>query len=192
MFKINRTLISLDVIEEFFICGLDKCKGACCVQGAAGAPLLPEEIEKLKEIFDIVKEYLRPECLKEIETKGVCYTDADGEPVTQLNHGEECAFTIFESGIARCAIEKAYLEGKITFRKPVSCHLYPVRVRKFNDFDAVNYDRWDICKPAILLGNRKKTRVYEFVAEALIRRFGDAWYKELELTAKEYLKEKSV
>ncbi len=191
MLKINGTLVSLDLLEENFTCDLEKCKGACCVQGESGAPLLPEEAEKLKEIYEVIKDYLQPENRQEIEQKGVFYIDADGEPVTQLNHGKECAFTFFENGIARCGIEKAYYDGKIDFRKPVSCHLYPVRVRKYQDFDAVNYDKWSICKPAIVLGNKLNTPVYKFTRESLIRRFGIIWFNELEYTADEYNKEKN-
>ena len=191
MIKINGTLVSLDLLEENFTCDLEKCKGACCVQGESGAPLQPEELEKLKEIYNVVKDYLQPENRKEIEQKGVYYTDADGEPVTQLKNGKECAYTIFENGIARCGIEKAYNDGKIDFRKPVSCHLYPVRVRKYKDYDAVNYDKWSICKPAIALGNKLNTPVYQFTRESLIRRFGLPWLEELEYTAEEYKKEKN-
>lgn len=191
MIKIQGTLISLDMLEENFTCDIEKCKGACCVQGESGAPLQNSEVEKLKEIYVSVKSYLQPESREEIEKKGVYYIDAYGEPVTQLNNGKECAFTVFENGIARCGIEKAYIDGKTDFQKPVSCHLYPVRVRKYKDFDAVNYDKWGICKDAITSGNRLQNPVYQFTKQSLIRRFGELWFDELELTAKQYIKEKN-
>ena len=191
MIKINGTLVSLDLLEENFTCDLEKCKGACCVQGESGAPLTREEVVKLKEIFPEIKHYLQADSRKEIEEKGVYYIDAEGEPVTMLNNGKECAFTVFENGIARCGIEKACNDGKINFRKPVSCHLYPVRIRKYKDYEAVNYDRWAICQPAINLGNRLKNPVFEFTRDSLIRRFGIQWYNELTLVADEYSKEKN-
>ncbi len=191
MIKINGKLVSLDLLEENFTCDLKKCKGACCVLGDSGAPLLNSEVEKLKDIYDDIKEYIRPEALKAIENKGIYYIDADGEYVTQLNEGKECVFTVFEDGIARCAIEQAFEEGKTDFRKPLSCHLYPVRIRKYKDFDAVNYDKWSICGPAILLGNRKKVPVYRFAEQPLIRKYGETWFRELTEAVEQYEAEKN-
>jgi len=186
MIKINDTLVSLDLLEENFTCDLKKCRGACCVLGDSGAPLLDDEVEKLKTIYDDIKEFLRPEAREVIQENGVYYIDADGEPVTQLNNGKECVFTVFEKDIARCAIEQAFEAGKTDFRKPVSCHLYPVRIRKYKDIIAVNYDKWSICGPAILLGNRKKIPVFRFAKESLIRRFGETWFRELNEAAESY------
>ncbi|MBN2212969.1 MAG: DUF3109 family protein [Bacteroidales bacterium] len=191
MIKINGTLISLDLLEEKFTCDLKKCRGACCVLGDSGAPLLDDEVEKLKAIYNDIREYLRPEARKVIENKGIYYVDADGEPVTQLNNGKECVFTVFVKGIARCGIEQAFEDGKTDFCKPVSCHLYPVRIRKYKDFTAVNYDKWSICRPAILLGNRKNIPVFMFTRDALIRRFGEEWFRELCEAAEVYKTEKS-
>ena len=190
MLKIDGTLVSLDLLEENFTCDLEKCKGACCVLGDAGAPLLKHEVEKLQGIFDDIKTYLRPEARDVIEKSGIYYIDTDGEYVTQLNSGKECVFTVFERGIARCGIEQAFEEGKTDFRKPLSCHLYPVRIRKYKDFNAVNYDKWSVCSPAIILGNRKKTPVFRFAEQPLVRMFGKAWFSELSEAAGKYQSEK--
>jgi hypothetical protein len=191
MIKINGTLVSLDLLDENFACDLKKCRGACCVLGDSGAPLLEDEVAKLKAIYHDIKAYLRPEARESIEKDGVSYIDGDGEPVTQLREGKECVFTVFDKGIARCGIERAFEEGKTDFRKPVSCHLYPVRIRKYKDYDAVNYDRWIICKPAILLGNRMQLPVYRFAEQSLIRRFGETWFRELLEAAKIHKPEKT-
>ncbi|HJX72275.1 MAG TPA: DUF3109 family protein [Bacteroidales bacterium] len=191
MIKINDTLVSLDLLEENFTCDLKKCRGACCVLGDSGAPLLDDEVEKLKTIYDDIKEFLRPEAREVIQENGVYYIDADGEPVTQLNNGKECVYTVFEKDIARCGIEQAFEAGKTDFRKPVSCHLYPVRIRKYKDIIAVNYDKWSICGPAILLGNRKKIPVFRFAKESLIRRFGETWFRELNEAAESYKAEQN-
>ncbi len=191
MIKIGGTLVSMDILEEYFTCDLRKCKGACCVMGDSGAPLLHDEVARLQAIYDDIREFLRPEAREYVEKNGVYYIDADGEPVTQLNNGKECVFTVFEKGIARCAVENAFEKGKTDFRKPLSCHLYPVRIRKYKEFDAVNYDRWIICKPAVLQGNRLRLPVYRFAGQSLIRRFGKTWYRELCEAADRYLAEKS-
>lgn len=190
MLKIKGTLVSLDLIDENFTCDLDRCKGACCVQGESGAPLQEEEVEILERIYPDIKNFLRPEVREFIEKYGTSYYDADREPVTQLNNGKECVFTVFENGIARCGIEKAFEAGKTDFRKPVSCHLYPIRIRKFKDFQAVNYDKWEICHPAIEKGNRLQMPVYRFTGQSLIRRFGITWYDEFNEAAEAYRKEK--
>ncbi len=183
MIKINNSLISIELIEENFTCNIEKCKGACCVQGDSGAPLLEEEVKILKDIFPVVKEYLQPAGIEAIEKQGVSYIDEENEHVTQLINGKECAFTFFYNGIAQCGIEKAFTDKKINFQKPVSCHLYPVRIRKYAEYDAVNYDRWDICKPAISLGNQKNTPLFKYVKNALLRKFGENWCQELKKIA---------
>lgn len=191
MLHVGQTVIGLDIIEEKFCCNLAVCKGWCCVDGESGAPLENEEVEILKEILPEVWNDLSPEAQKVIEKQGVAYKDLDGDMVTSIVNGEECVFTYFDSkGICGCAIEKAYREGRINFYKPISCHLYPIRLQKFRDFTAVNYHRWSICKPAISFGKDQGIRVYEFLKEPLIRRFGEKWYEELQLVADEYLKSK--
>jgi hypothetical protein len=185
MLQIKDTIISLDLIEKKFSCDLDKCKGACCVKGDSGAPLTPEEVEILPVIIDKIKPFLRPEGVEAIALQGTHVIDGEDETVTPLVNGEECAYVVFENGIARCGIEKAYSAGAIQFRKPVSCHLYPVRVKRFDKFLAVNYDKWEICEPARVKGNDLELPVYKFVKEALFRRFGEDWYHHLSIAARQ-------
>lgn len=180
MLQIENTLISLDVIEKKFSCDLSKCKGACCVQGDSGAPLADDEIDIIKKEYRSFKKYLRPEGRKAIGEQGIYVIDSDNEKVTPLIDGKECAFVIFEDGIARCGIEKAFFEGKTNFRKPVSCHLYPIRIRKYEKFKAVNYDIWKICDPARAKGEKENIRVCNFTREALHRKFGEEWLQQLD------------
>ena len=187
MLQIDEKVVSLPVLQEKFVCDLDKCLGACCVQGDAGAPLLPEELPVLKSIFPVLMPYLRPESVESISSQGTHVIDEnDGEPVTPLLNGKECVYAIFENGIARCAIEKAWSEGKITFRKPVSCHLYPIRIKEYENFTAVNYDRWPVCRPAITRGEKLNVPVYVFCRESVIRRFGSDFYRQLEVAAETF------
>jgi hypothetical protein len=188
MININDTLISSDLLESKFCCDLESCKGACCVKGTSGAPLNAEEIEMLPKIINKIKPYLRKECIEIIERVGTHVIDEENEAVTPLNNGLECAYVVFDGEIAKCGIEKAYFAGSIRFRKPVSCHLYPIRIRKYNQFIAVNYDRWDICDPARVYGEKINLSVFEFVKDALIRRFDKDWYKNLKIAAKQILK----
>jgi hypothetical protein len=185
MLQIKDTIISQDLIEKKFCCDLDRCKGACCVRGDAGAPLTQEEVEQLPVIINKIKPYLRLEGIEAITMLGTHVIDAENETVTPLVNGEECAYAVFEKGIARCGIEKAYTAGAIQFRKPVSCHLYPVRVKRFDKFLAVNYDKWDICEPARVKGNDLDLPVYKFVKEALFRRFGEDWYHHLSMAGRQ-------
>jgi hypothetical protein len=184
MIQIGKTIISNDLIEKKFSCDISSCKGACCVQGESGAPLEPEEIEILKKCYPQVKPLLRNESVITIEKYGVYVIDSDGDMVTPLNDGKECSYVIFENDIAFCAIEKAHLNGNIDFQKPVSCHLYPVRHKKYRDFIAINYHEWEICKPAVVKGSYNNISVYSFVKRALIRRFGENWFSKLETVAK--------
>ncbi|MGD2035061.1 MAG: DUF3109 family protein, partial [Bacteroidales bacterium] len=183
MLQIKDTLISQDIIEQNFCCDLTKCHGACCVKGDAGAPLLEEETDILSGIIEKIKPYLSEGGIKSIERQGTHVIDSENETVTPLIDGKECAYVVFENGIARCGIEKAWSDGAVKFRKPVSCHLYPVRIRKYERFIAVNYDQWDICGPARKKGDTVKLPVIEFVKDALIRRFGKDWYLSLKKLA---------
>lgn len=186
MLQINDTIISLDVLEEMFCCDLCRCKGICCVEGESGAPVEKEELAKLEEVLPVVWDNLSPLAQEVINKQGVVYIDEDGEYVTSIVNGKDCVFTCYDSDkICKCSIEKAFREGKTDFYKPISCHLYPVRIAKYNHFRAVNYHRWSVCKPAIVLGKSKQLRVYEFLREPLIRKFGEDWYKQLEIAAKE-------
>jgi hypothetical protein len=183
MIPIKDTLIGSDVLDSKFCCDLDSCKGACCIKGDSGAPLNDEEIKILPTILQKIKPYLRKEGIEAVELLGTHVIDEEKEAVTPLINGMECAYVIFDGEIAKCGIEKAFLAGKISFRKPVSCHLYPIRVRKYNEFIAVNYDIWDICNPARVYGEKLNLDVIEFVKDALIRRFGSDWYKKLKIAA---------
>ncbi len=190
MLQIGRALVSLDLVEKFFICNLDKCLGACCIEGDAGAPVSEEERQKLKEILPIVWGDLLPSAKEVIDRQGVAYIDEEGDLVTSIVNGKDCVFTCYDrNGMCQCAIERAYREGRTDFYKPISCHLYPVRLTEYADFTAVNYHRWKICKAAEVLGRQEGVRAYQFLKEPLIRRFGEAWYNELCETADAYLKE---
>lgn len=192
MIQIDDTIISLDVFKEKFLCNLDACKGECCIEGDAGAPLEKEEVEQLKKVLPVIWEDLSPEAQAVIEKQGVCYKDEDGDLVTSIVNGKDCVFTCYdEKGCCYCAIEKAYREGKVDFYKPVSCHLYPIRVQNYSEFKAVNYHRWSVCKAAVLLGEKENVPVYKFLKEPLIRKFGEDWYTELEIAAEE-LKERGI
>ena len=189
MLQIDDKIISLDILEKNFVCHLEKCKGYCCVHGASGAPFGEGEVEILKKEYPKIKPFLSEAGIEAIEKDGLSVVDSDGDEVTPLINGKECAFAIFEKGIAKCGIEKAFMAGKTTFRKPVSCHLYPIRVKHYSGYYALNYDQWDLCDPARILGDEKKVTILEFVEQALVRKFGEDFHKELRIAAKE-LKEK--
>ena len=170
MIEINDTLISEEIIEKDFVCNLDACKGACCVEGDAGAPVEQEEVAILEHIYPKVAPFFR----------GI-----DDEWETPLIGGGECAYVVRDQkGIVLCGIEQAYREGVIDWKKPISCHLYPIRLKQYSSFVAVNYDRWSICKDACVLGRKLQVPIYQFVKEALIRKFGEEWYEQLEAAAK--------
>ncbi len=189
MFQLGKTIVSEAILQNDFVCNLSACHGACCVDGDAGAPLTEEETRILAEIYPMVKPYLRKEGIAAIEKQGTSVIGTDGTLETTLIDEKDCAYVIFDGKIALCGIEQAYNEGKISWKKPVSCHLYPIRVKDFSEFAAVNYDQWDICDPACSLGKELEVPVYKFVKEALIRRFGEDWYLELEKVAAEHQNE---
>lgn len=189
MLQIGNTIVSLDVVEKEFICDLDHCLGVCCIEGDAGAPITEEERETLKRILPVVWDDLLPAAREVIDEHGVAYIDEEGDLVTSIVNGKDCVFTCYEkNGMCKCAIEKAYKEGKIDFYKPVSCHLYPIRIEQYGTYTAVNYHRWKICKAAEILGRKEGVKVYQFLKDPLIRRFGSEWYQELEFTADEFAK----
>jgi len=191
MLQIGDKVVSLELLEEKFICDLDQCKGQCCVDGESGAPLEEGEKELIEKNYPVFKKYLRKESIKSIEKQGFSVIDRDGETVTPLLNEEECVYVIFENGIAKCAIEKAYFDKKITFRKPISCHLYPIRLKNlYDNIEAVNYHKWSVCEPARELGCKKNVIVYKFLKDALVRRYGLDWYNELDEVAEIYYKEK--
>jgi len=184
MFQLGKTIVSEAILENDFVCNLHACKGACCIDGEAGAPLEKEETQILERIYPKVKPYLRPEGIKAIENQGVFTTTEEGELETPLIHGADCAYVIYDNKkTALCGIEEAYNQGAIDWKKPVSCHLYPVRVQDYSEFSAVNYHRWHICDDACTLGEEFGVPVYKFVKEALIRKFGADWFAELESVA---------
>nr|NQU92252.1 DUF3109 family protein [Bacteroidota bacterium] len=176
MIVIDNTTISDEIASVQFVCKLKKCKGACCVEGDAGAPLLEEEISMLEDSIDIVRNYMARAGIEVIHQIGVFDYDDAGEFVTPLVNGRECAYTNFTDGIAWCAIEKAWEDGKVEFRKPVSCHLYPIRITNYETFDAINYHEWPICKPALVHGRRLGLPMYKFLKEPLMRKYGASWY----------------
>lgn len=184
MIQIDKTLVSEDLIDQAFVCDLSRCKGACCVQGAYGAPLEEAETQKLEELHPLIEPFLNEAGKTAIKEQGTFVKGEDGDWETPLVNGEECAYTVFdESGTAQCGIEKAHQAGAIGWLKPISCHLYPVRVTQYSSFAAVNYHRWDICDPACSLGEELQMPIYRFVKKALVRKFGEAWYEELEQAA---------
>ncbi|RMG76197.1 MAG: DUF3109 family protein [Bacteroidetes bacterium] len=193
MIEVDNTIVSRDLFEEEFVCNLSKCKGICCIEGDAGAPLSKSEVSFLKKNITKIKPFLRKEGIREIENQGVFVTDTtDNEPVTPLVKNAECAYVVFEKdGTASCGIEKAYEAGVIDFKKPISCHLYPIRITAYRNFDAVNYHRWEICSDACVLGKELKIKVYQFLKEPLIRKYGAAWYEKLQLIDQEYFSKKN-
>jgi hypothetical protein len=189
MFQLGKTIVSEEIIENDFVCNLSACKGACCVDGDAGAPLEDKETEILVDIYSKVKPFLRAEGIKVIEEEGAFVKGDDGEWETPLINGSECAYAFFDDkNTAKCGIEEAYNQGKIKWKKPISCHLYPVRIHEYTELTAVNYHKWEICDPACSLGKELQVPVYKFVKEALIRKFGKDWYSKLEIVAQEHLK----
>ncbi|GGH45062.1 hypothetical protein IA57_03650 [Mangrovimonas yunxiaonensis] len=184
MFQLGKAIVSEDIIEKDFVCNLSACKGACCVEGDAGAPLEASEAKILGDIYETVKPFLRPEGIAAIEKQGVFITTEAGDLETPLVNQAECAYVTFDkNNTALCGIEQAYNEGKIDWKKPISCHLYPIRVKDYSEFSAVNYHRWPICDDACSLGAELQVPIYKFVKEALIRKFGEDWYLELEKVA---------
>lgn len=181
MIQIKDTVVSKLLLEKQFVCNLKICKGACCVEGDAGAPLEETELAQLENVFEDVKPYLSERNIIALE-QDLYTVDEDGEFVTQLVNNKECAFVFFdENRIAKCSIEQAYIDGKTKFKKPISCHLFPVRLTKYKNFTAVNYAYWNICDDACILGEKLGVKTYQFLKDSLIRKFGEDWFEELEL-----------
>jgi hypothetical protein len=185
MIEIGRTIVSLDVLEEHFLCDLQRCKGACCVEGDSGAPLSEGEAEAIEKDYSQFEGYLPGHHKEEILKQGYSVTDSDGDVVTPLVGNRQCAYSFYDEGnILKCSIEKAFFEGKTTFRKPVSCHLFPIRITVYKRFDAVNYQQLDICKAGRECGRASRLPLYRFLKEPLIRKYGAEWYAQLEEAAK--------
>jgi len=190
MLRINDTIFSFDILEKKFSCDLPACHGNCCRYGDSGAPLSNTEVHVLDDIWDAVKPYLRAEGVAAIEEKGRSVTDFENDKVTPLIGNEECAYTVLEDNIYMCGIEQAWSDGKISFRKPLSCHLFPARIKYFTDFKAVNYEELTICSSALKRGANDGIFVYEFLKEPLIRAMGEEQYIELCISAEELRKDK--
>lgn len=180
MIILDKTVVSSDVEKEFFVCDLEKCKGACCVEGDLGAPLEEHELDEIDAVIEAVKQYLPPEAIEVLEAEGGYMIDEEGDYATTTVNGKECAFAYYdERSILKCSIEQAHKEGKTDFKKPISCHLYPIRITKLEEYEALNYDRWHICSPACSLGEKLSVPVYQFLEEPLIRKYGQDWYDRL-------------
>lgn len=190
MLQIGDTLVSLDLAEEFFCCDLGACKGQCCIEGDAGAPITEAERTAIERVLPVVKDDMIPQGREAVERDGVAYVDEEGDLVTTIVDGRNCAFTCYApGGVCLCAIEKAHREGRCEFLKPVSCHLYPLRLTEYPTFTAVNYHRWKICRPAVRKGRELGIRLYQFLREPLIARFGQEWYDELVTACEAYLEQ---
>ncbi len=180
MIVIDQTIISDDIKDNFFVCNLDKCKGACCVEGDLGAPLEDAELAELEKVYDEVAPYLSPEGRAAIEKQGKYIRDYEGDFSTPTIGDRECAYAIYDTkGVLKCGIEQAYLDKKILFKKPISCHLYPIRISKYDGYEALNYDQWSICSPACSFGKELRIPLYKFLKDALVRKYGEKWYAEL-------------
>ena len=177
MIVVDNTVISDDIADNYFVCDLHKCKGACCVEGDLGAPLEEKELKQIDDVFDVVEPYLSKEGKEAIDQQGRYVFDEDKEFSTPTINGKECAYSIYDkNGVLKCSMEQAYLDGKTDFKKPISCHLYPIRITKYDEYDAINYDRWEICNPACHVGKELKVPLFKFLKEALVRKYGQKWY----------------
>ena len=181
MIEVGKSIISRDIFKKEFVCNLSACKGECCISGDAGAPLENDERDILESIYEEVKPYMRAEGIEAVSQQGTSVFDTkDNEYETALVNNAECAYVVYgEDGSALCAIEKAYNDGKVDWPKPLSCHLYPIRIKQYKDFDALNYDQWEICADACTLGQELSVPVYRFLKDPLIRKYGEDWYSDL-------------
>lgn len=181
MIEIDGKIVSDDILTECFACDIARCKGECCVDGNSGAPLEMEEADILEEEYENYKPYMTPEGIESVERQGFMVVDCDGDYTTPLVDDAECAYSYRENGITLCAIEKAFREGKCSFRKPISCHLYPIRlINLSNGTIGLNYHRWNVCSSACENGCKLGIPVYKSLREPIIRRFGEEFYKALE------------
>lgn len=193
LIEIDDKIISTEIFSKKFVCDLSACKGACCIEGNGGAPLKFDEVKEIEKHFDAIKPFMEEKGRKAVAENGLSYIDPNGEPATSLVNNKECVFVYFdETNTAKCSIEKTYREGLIPFNKPISCHLYPIRVKEFEGYLALNFEEWSICEPACACGSKLDVPVYRFLKEPLIRAFGERFYEELEVLESELgLKNKS-
>ncbi len=186
MVNIQDIIVHFDIFREHFVCDLEKCKGICCVEGDYGAPLENKEIRQIKKNLNHIQKYMTPAAVKLLKEQGFYETDPENDLVTTCINGRDCVFTYSDKqGVYKCAIESAWQDKKSSFRKPVSCHLYPIRVRQMRILTGVVYSRWEICSPACKLGESLKVPLYTFLKDPLIRKFGKKWYNELARVADE-------
>lgn len=185
MIIIEDTLISNAVVEEHFVCDLLRCKGACCEEGDFGAPLEEAELQQIQDNLEGIKPFMTEAGRKLLSTEGFVEPDDFNHPVTTTLHGRDCIFAVRDNGILGCAIEKAWKSGKSDFQKPISCHLYPIRIQRYPNYEAVNYHEWDICSPACENGKALKMPVYQFLKAPLIRKYGQDWFDQLDEAAKQ-------
>jgi len=181
MLIVGNVLVSEELIDKNFCCDLAQCKGICCVEGDSGAPVAPDEVAELEDHYPDYQKYMTEEGVAVVENGGTfVFNGGDSFDTPLVESNDACAFAFFEDGVAKCAIEKCFRKGEIPFRKPISCYLYPIRVSRVGDYEALNYDHWSICKTAVKNGNRLKLPVYQFLKEPLIDKYGEEWYAELE------------
>lgn len=193
MLQIDKAIISFDILQKKFVCNLNACKGDCCLEGDSGAPLEDDETKILDKIYKTVKKYMTPQGIKAVKQQGKWIIDQDNDKVTPLINNRECAYAYTnQQNIFTCAIEKAFLNGEINFRKPISCHLYPIRITQYKDFDALNYESNKLCVDACILGEKHGVEIYKFVKEPLIRKYGEKWYSELEITVEKLKLDKHI
>tara|TARA_B100001287_G_scaffold151763_1_gene127716 strand:- start:4516 stop:5103 length:588 start_codon:yes stop_codon:yes gene_type:complete len=187
MIEIEDKIISDDLFLKQFVCDLQKCKGACCVEGDSGAPLSNQEATLIKDNLSVIKPYMKEDGVNTVVENGVFYIDQDGDQVTTLVNGKECAFVFFDkNNIAKCSIEAAYKKGEINFNKPISCHLYPIRVKNYEKFQAINVDKWHVCKPACNCGKKLNIPVFKFLKQAIVRMWGEDFYNDLDVVNNQF------
>jgi len=191
LIEIGEQLISSQIFERKFVCDLNACKGACCIEGNSGAPLQLQEIDLLEDHFDKIEPFMREEGKNAVQEFGIFYMDDDNEPVTTLVNGAECAFVYFDDkGVTKCSIETAYHDGKIDFNKPQSCHLYPIRIKRLHDKKVLTFEEWEICAPACACGEQLDLPVYKFLQDPIKRVFGEKFFDELSFVASNWQKSK--
>ena len=191
--QVGNVLISSDLITERFCCDLEACKGACCIEGDAGAPVTLDEIAAMEDAIDIVWNELSAQAQTVIDLQGVACTDREGDLVTSIVNGKDCVFTCHENGCCFCTTDRAFRQGRTQWSKPISCYLYPIREKYLGaNTIGLNYHRWNVCEPARRKGRELRLRVYEFLKEPLILRFGKEWYEELLQTVTELKKHRMI
>jgi hypothetical protein len=191
MIIVGDCLVSEDVVEKKFACNVSACKGACCIEGDTGAPLDEDELDIIDAHMDTIKTEMDQKGLEILNAIGFYEDDPFGEKVTTCKPNNECVFVVKKDGILNCAIEIANQKYAFGYAKPISCHLYPIRVSKFNEYHALNYHKWSICADACEKGQTEDIKIFEFAKDALVRKFGEKWYKEMKFTSDVYFKEKN-